>query len=225
MTKNNEQIIIDNLGSEKCVHRAHLGYKGAPYFKKCYSCRLQNHQLEAVQANNTTEYWYKCNTKNCLFKKLEDKKQECEQKDKIIKFLTKGLDNSFKTQQDSELYWEREKKKLKAENKELNSKCSQLEENIKDLTAKNNEYIDKNHDLVVQAKVLKSNRLNMFEHLDIVQENKKLKKTLAEVKEVCKSVENIENVKSLYDASLSGMYLQAKKILQKINEVEDEIKN
>lgn len=74
-----DKQIIDNLGSEKCVHRAHLGYKDAPYFKKCYSCRLQNHQLEAVQANNTTEYWYKCNTENCLFKKLEAKEQECEE--------------------------------------------------------------------------------------------------------------------------------------------------
>lgn len=85
MTKNNEQI-IDNLGSEKCVHRAHLGYKDAPYFKKCYSCRLQNHQLEAVQGNNTTEYWYKCNTENCLFKKLEDKEQECVRWEEINKY-------------------------------------------------------------------------------------------------------------------------------------------
>ena len=48
-----------------------------------------------------------------------------------------------------------------------------------------------------------------------------LEQTLAEIKEMCNSVENIENVKSLYDAALSGMYLQAKQILQKINEVEN----
>ena len=78
MTKNNEQK-IENLGSEKCVHRAHLGYKDAPYFKKCYSCRLQNNQLEGLQVNNTTEYCYKCNTENCLFKKLKAKEQECEE--------------------------------------------------------------------------------------------------------------------------------------------------
>ena len=46
----------------------------------------------------------------------------------------------------------------------------------------------------------------------------KLEQTLTEIAEMCNSVENIENVKSLYDAALSGMYLQAKKILQKINE-------
>ena len=46
-----------------------------------------------------------------------------------------------------------------------------------------------------------------------------LKQTLTEIKEMCNSVENIENVKSLYDAALSGMYLQANKILKKISEV------
>lgn len=47
-----------------------------------------------------------------------------------------------------------------------------------------------------------------------------LKQTLAEIKEICNSVENIENINSLYDAKLSGMYLQAHKILQKISECE-----
>ena len=46
-----------------------------------------------------------------------------------------------------------------------------------------------------------------------------LEQTLAEIKKICNSVENIENVNSLYDAKLSGMYLQANKILQKISEV------
>ena len=49
-----------------------------------------------------------------------------------------------------------------------------------------------------------------------------LKQTLAEIKEICNSVENIENVNSLYDAKLSGMYLQANKILQKISECKGE---
>lgn len=49
-----------------------------------------------------------------------------------------------------------------------------------------------------------------------------MKQTLIEIKKVCNSVENIENVNSLYDAKLSGMYLQANKILQKIKECEAE---
>ena len=57
------------------------------------------------------------------------------------------------------------------------------------------------------------------------QECEELKKTFIEIKEMCNSVENIENVKSLYDAALSGMYLQANKILQKISECEVENEN
>ena len=52
------------------------------------------------------------------------------------------------------------------------------------------------------------------------QECKKLKQTLAEIKDICNSVENIENINSLYDAKLSGMFLQANIILKKISEVE-----
>ena len=48
----------------------------------------------------------------------------------------------------------------------------------------------------------------------------KLATTIEKIKEICNSVENIENINSLYDAKLSGMYLQAKKILQKIIECE-----
>ena len=54
----------------------------------------------------------------------------------------------------------------------------------------------------------------------IFKDNIKLKQALAEIKEICNSVENIENINSLYDAKLSGMYLQANKILQKISECE-----
>ena len=55
---------------------------------------------------------------------------------------------------------------------------------------------------------------------ELKTENRKLKQTLAEIKEICNSVENIENINSLYDAKLSGMFLQANKILQKISECE-----
>ena len=120
MTKNNEQI-IDNLGSEKCVHRAHLGYKNAPYFKKCYSCRLQNNQLEALQANNTTEYWYKCNTENCLLKKLKDKEQECEELKEIINEAKNSkLDlKSFLVGESVQNEYEQQLDQLKAEKEKL----------------------------------------------------------------------------------------------------------
>ena len=52
------------------------------------------------------------------------------------------------------------------------------------------------------------------------KECRKLKQTLTDIKEICNSVENIENINSLYDAKLSGMFLQANKIIQKISECE-----
>lgn len=51
-------------------------------------------------------------------------------KDKDIKYLTKCLDNSFKTQQESELYWEREKKKLKAENEKLEQTLIEIQQGL-----------------------------------------------------------------------------------------------
>ena len=51
---------------------------------------------------------------------------------------------------------------------------------------------------------------------ELKTENEKNKQTLAEIEEICNSVENIENINSLYDAKLNGMFLQANKILQKL---------
>ena len=61
---------------------------------------------------------------------LKAKEQECEQKDKDIKYSMKCLDNSFKTQQDSELYWEREKKKLKAEKEKLKQTLIEIQQDL-----------------------------------------------------------------------------------------------
>ena len=112
---------------------------------------------------------------------------------------------------------------LKAENEELktmlkdlsyeNQKfCYQIEEQTKQLEPFKDEYF-KGLDNVVIAKLAKKS-------IRITAENSKLEQTLAEIKEICNSVENIENINSLYDAKLSGMYLQANKILQKISECE-----
>lgn len=69
-----------------------------------------------------------------LREQLYYKTQECEQKDKDIKYLIKCLDNSFKTQQDSELYWEREKKKLKTANKQAEQKLERIRELLTNIT-------------------------------------------------------------------------------------------
>ena len=93
--------------------------------------------------------------------------------------------------------------------------CEELKKDIKDITNlldldTGEEYSFDN--IEMEIKELKT-------------ENEKNKQTLAEIKEICNSVENIENINSLYDAKLSGMFLQANKILQKISECEVENDN
>ena len=86
---------------------------------------------------------------------------------------------------------------------------SNIELEIKQLKAKEQECEE------LQNKFLELNGKAHSNSLELDQ----LKQTLTEIKGMCNSVENIENVKSLYDAALSGMYLQANKILKKISEV------
>ena len=64
--------------------------------------------------------------------------------------------------------------KIKEENKTLKKCLFQVQEANKHLV-KALEIRDK------EVRALKSNRLNMLEHLEIVQENKKLKKALEEI--------------------------------------------
>ena len=95
---------------------------------------------------------------------------------------------------------------------------------FKQLKRKEQECEELKKDLTDLSKIIDCKNgtiLTFKEQLDQLNaENEKLKQTLAEIKEICNSVENIENINSLYDAKLSGMYLQANKILQKISECE-----
>ena len=102
-----KQIIIDGVRVDECCY---FDYENDGYEDSCYI-----HQNE-------------CSAQNCYYKQLKRKEQECEQKDKDIKYLIKCLDNSYKIKQDSEIYWERERKKLKAENEELKKKVYKYEQ-------------------------------------------------------------------------------------------------
>lgn len=85
-------------------------------FEYCYAYEKDCHKI--------------CKQQNCIIKNGYRYKQECEQKDKDIKYSMKCLDNSFKTQQDSELYWEREKKKLKAEKEKLKQTLIEIQQDL-----------------------------------------------------------------------------------------------
>ena len=99
--------------------------------------------------------------------------------------------------------------------------CYKLQEQLDQLKAENDtlrQFLSK-EPLALQA--LQSAYSSYKKSTDVFYEMvKQYKQTLTEIKEICNSVENIENINSLYDAKLSGMYLQANKILQKINECE-----
>lgn len=180
-----------------------------------------------------------------LEEKLLRKEQECEElknelhknfeeKDKLHLIIDRlleasGYDTNTASAEDFEDVYENMRYKqqqldqLKAKNEELNTMlkdlsyenqkfCYQIEEQTKQLEPFKDEYF-KGLDNVVIAELAKKS-------IRITAENSKLEQTLTEIKEICNSVENIENINSLYDAKLSGMFLQANKILQKISESE-----
>ena len=149
---------------------------------------------------------------NCVYKQLKAKEQECEslghtylETNELLQDKTKALTN-LKSENDG---LKTMLKDLSYENQKF---CYQIEEQTKQLEPFKDEYF-KGLDNIAIAELAKKS-------IRITAENSKLEQTLAEIKEICNSVENIENINSLYDAKLSGMYLQAHKILQKISEVE-----
>ena len=118
--------------------------------------------------------------------------------------------------------------KLEAKLKAKEQECEELKKDLH----KNFEEKDKLHliiDRLLEASGYDTNTASAEDFEDVYenmryekQQLDQLKQTLAEIKEICNSVESIENINSLYDAKLSGMYLQANKILQKISENEVE---
>ena len=157
-----------------------------------------------------------CNKEQCytyrLLQLLQAKEQECEslghtylETNELLQDKTKALTN-LKSEND---VLKTMLKDLSYENQKF---CYQIEEQTKQLEPFKDEYF-KGLDNVAIAKLAKKS-------IRITAENSKLEQTLTEIKEICNSVENIENINSLYDAKLSGMYLQANKTLQKINECE-----
>ena len=202
-----KQIIIDGVDVSGCPY----------YIDSDGSC--SSHDCECI----------KCIDNVCFYKDYKAKEQECEELRERINcrcFDPKSNNNRCISYNRITEDYERDLKQLdqlKAENDGLkimlkdlsyeNQKfCYQIEEQTKQLEPFKDEYF-KGLDNVAIAKLAKKS-------IRITAENSKLEQTLTEIKEICNSVENIENINSLYDAKLSGMYLQANKILQKISECE-----
>ena len=106
----------------------------------------------------------------------------------------------------TDLDFERTKRKtLQAELQTKEQECERLEI-----------YIESNEQQVKEVEKL------VMDNDRLINELENYKQALENVREMCISVKDVENVNSLYDAKQSGMYLQAIKILQKIKEVEND---
>lgn len=193
-----KQIIIDGVNVRECecfyINDSH------PERKECI-----NPYCKGLCKDNP----------NCCFKQLKRKEKECEELHSrtasIIYSLTGGrlsystytLEGCEQAYHDQlEIDVERATKELQEELKAKEQECKSLEEEIRGCR--------------IGIKNIS------IENTEICKISEKYKQALAEIKEICNSVENIENINSLYDAKLSGMFLQANKILQKISECKGE---
>ena len=184
-----KQIINSCEFQSRCIQ-----YKDM-YSNKHIKCPIVDFAI-ACRGENKCKY-------KTVYEQLKRKEEECEKlkNERTVDFVKqlaqlKVENDGLKTML----------KDLSYENQKF---CYQIEEQTKQLEPFKDEYF-KGLDNVAIAKLAKKS-------IRITAENSKLEQTLTEIKEICNSVENIENINSLYDAKLSGMYLQANKILQKIS--------
>lgn len=136
---------------------------------------------------------------------LKAKEQECEKKDKDIKFLLEKLDLSNNRIQDCELYWDKEKKNLKQQLDKLKAEKEELKKELFRL----NSTID---------------FVKVTEH-SAISKYKRFKQALIDIKELAGKM----NEECFYgdfkcdecDFKNGCAYLTKKQILQKIGEVLD----
>ena len=146
-----------------------------------------------------------------LKEQLQAKEQECEE---LKKELTSFMNGDYCV---SGCSLKQQLDKLKADNEQLKEELSVIQHNYNREGCKY--YDDDTFKVFYECKAQKALQLSAN---SVTTKYCDLLKTLTEIKEICNSVENIENINSLYDAKLSGMFLQANKILQKISECEVE---
>ena len=121
-----DKIIIDEIDVSGCVYaltpKKQCPNKPMPYAKEtsCVVCK-----------EKITSYNFCKKNHNCHYKQLKRKEQECEQKNENIKYLSKCLDNSYKMQMDSELWWEKERNKLTQKLKCKEQECEKVKNWIK----------------------------------------------------------------------------------------------
>ena len=110
----------------------------------------------------------------------------------------------------------------------LQIECAEKTDNILALGEKCNQLQKENEVLKIKERVLKSNRLDMFEHLDIVQENKQLKKENEELKDklncrFCYPIMKIDNPENFKLCQETDCFRRQIERLKKENETLDKV--
>ena len=175
---------------------------------------MENKQMKCIKGESCLH----CGSNYCRFvDELDQLKAENEELKKIINEAKNSkLDlKSFLVGEAVQNEYEQQLDQLKAENESLKESLKMFSSTL-DWALKSQ--------VGLYKRQIDSSVPDDWEYEEVLvlveQYIEKLKQTLAEIKEICNSVENIENINSLYDAKLSGMFLQANKILQKISECE-----
>ena len=162
----------------------------------------------------------------CYYKQLKRKEQECER---------------LKEERDTWHYqWEKRYEICESLSDDIDKLCEQLDQLKAEVKSKT-EYIQEQREIIDQYskeigmyKKCQGTRASKREE-ELKAENKHLndllnqalkeleqsREVIEKIKEMCSSVENIENANTLYESKLSGIYLQARKILQICDEVNE----
>lgn len=114
----NKPIIIDGINVDEC---------------ECSSQIDLDVNIICTSNFSSKKSGYCKDNPNCLFKQLKSKEQECEEKDKGIKFLLEKLDLSNNRIQDCEIHWEKERKKLKQQLDQLKTSKEQAEQKLEEI--------------------------------------------------------------------------------------------
>ena len=140
-TRNQEYIAVNNRMTKKIIDGVDVSeceklyWDIAPFLKKE---ERPFHQNEWKCGGGFTQT-YCHNNKNCLYKQLKRKEQECEELKKEIAFGNNGtLSDKIRAEVFKEL--NNENNQLKAENEELKKKIKYMEEYIKTVENSRNEF-------------------------------------------------------------------------------------
>ena len=222
MTKNNEQIIIDDLDT-RCP----------------YHCSEKIGQCNNPSPEN--KYVYCFDYKDCIYKLYARKEQECEELKEEVALLKESnsklqpiedansIEKGYLQQLDQ---LKKENEELKLENKKLENANNALHDDLFEIKQKNKQYKENSE---AYKKCYENNLKNLkdaeFNLTKLVDKYMKLEKTLEEIREIawvnpvntCWEVLNLcDKCEEKDDCEMQSPFAKLKLIEQKVNEVINE---